>query len=190
MTPTPCDPNQRKPLAIQLALDHSGSMERFLPSVKDAARTFIGLTDQGIDQLGVTVFDRNAQTTQQLTYDREAVLRAIDEISRVDGTDVAAGIKAAHEALMSPHRAPGTIPVILLMTDGRAPAEPAIAAANAAKADGIRIVVVAMGNKIETETLRQVASPESLFFAKDPADVEPAFVTIVEHVKYGCSAVK
>ena len=186
VTPTPCIPGYRQSLAIQLTLDHSGSMEAFLPSVRAAARTFVGLTDPTTDQLGVTVFDRKANTTQQLTYDREAVLRAIDEVTRVDGTDVAAGIKAAHEELLSSRRGQGTLPVILLMTDGRAPSQPAIDAANAARADGIRVVVIAMGNKIEVDTLRQVASPNDLYFAKKPADVEPVFVAIVNSVKYGC----
>jgi Mg-chelatase subunit ChlD len=187
--PTPCAPDHRQSLDIQITLDHSGSMEHFLSSVKQAASLFASLTDPATDQLGVTVFDKQATTTQQLTYDRSAVLKAINDIERVDGTNIAAGIEAAHAELMSRRRNPEAVPVLLLMTDGRAPAQPAITAAIAAKADGIRIVVIAMGSNIEVGTLHAIASPNDMYQAKMPMDVAPVFVAIADSIKHGCDVV-
>jgi uncharacterized protein YegL len=188
-TPTPCDPDHRQSLDIQMTIDHSSSMEHFLSSVQQAARIFVSLTDPATDQLGVTAFDKRAETTQQLTYDRSAVLQAIDAITMGSGTNIAAGIEAAQAELMSRRRNPNAVPVLLLMTDGRAPAQPAIAAANAAKAAGIRIVVIAIGNKIEVGTLHAIASPNDLYFAKTPMDIAPMFAVIANSLKHGCDVI-
>lgn len=164
-------------------------MENFLSSVQQAARIFAGLTNPATDQMGVTVFDKRAETTQQLTYDRSAVLKAIDDIHKVDGTNIASGIEAAHAELISSRRNPNAVPVMLLLTDGRAPSAPAITAANAAKADGIRIVVIAMGNNIEVGALHTIASPNDLYFAKSPMDIAPVFAAIADSLKHGCDVI-
>jgi collagen type VI alpha len=76
----------------------------------------------------------------------------------------------------------GNVPVLVLLTDGRAnpePAEVAVERAAAAKADGITVFTIGLGNELDFDALARIASrPEFFYHAPDAADLAAIYAAI------------
>lgn len=105
--------------SIVLCLDTSGSMRAtdVEPSresaVRTAARTFVQSVPEGT-RIGVVSFATNAERIQDLSDDKETVLRALDEVPPANGaTAIGDALALAGEMLPARGRR-----VIVLVTDG------------------------------------------------------------------------
>lgn len=164
---------------IVLALDLSGSMmkEDFrlddepvsrLDAVKRTASAFVAAR-RG-DRIGLVIFGERAYFASPLTFDVDAVARAIDEAQigiSGRGTAISDGLGLATRRLA---RSDAPTRVIVLLSDGvdTSGSVPAVEAARLAESHGIRIHSVALGpedlenqpksrDAVDVATLRAVA---------------------------------
>lgn len=181
---------------IVLVMDLSGSMlkEDFflddqpvtrLEAVKRTASAFVAAR-RG-DRVGLVIFGERAYFAAPLTFDVEAVARAIDEAQigiSGRGTAISDGLGLAAKRLS---RSDAPTRVIVLMSDGvdTSGTVPAIEAARLAHDHGIRVHSIALGpedlenqpdsrDAVDVATLRavaQVAQGES-FRVRDTADLQ------------------
>ncbi len=153
-----------KPLDVVLVIDESGSMAGSrLGDAVTAARSFIDNLDLTVDQVGVVSFDSNPHLRQTLTHDGEAAKASLGALFPLGGTNIAAGISAAQTELTSVRHNPGAVPVMIVLSDGESSLDPAVVAANAAKAAGTRIIAIAIST-VAPETMRAIVSSPSDFF--------------------------
>ncbi len=177
----PCD--RVKPhVDVVLVIDASSSMLEATragrPKV-DAARTaatvFLDQLALPGDQAAVVGFNATAWLAQPLTGDRAALRRALGGLTVAQLTRIDLGIRAAHAELRSLRRAAGHLPAIVVLTDGRNNPEPvssAEAAAAVAKADGVRLFTIGLGDDVEADALARMASaPGDYHFAPDGEDL-------------------
>lgn len=159
---------------VILAFDVSGSMaaDDFKPTrmeaAKAAARSFIEKQPREI-QIGVVAFSDTGFSIQSPTYERDAVLAAINRLAPQRGTSLARGILASLNVLAAgrnseplqysnrtPMPTPSPTPVaagtytnasIVLLTDGENNQNPdPIEAAQAAVDRGVRIYTIGVGS--------------------------------------------
>lgn len=181
---------------IVLVMDLSGSMlkEDFflddlpvtrLDAVKRTAAAFVAAR-QG-DRIGLVVFGERAYFAAPLTFDVEAVARAIDEAQigiSGRGTAISDGLGLAAKRLS---RSDAPTRVIVLMSDGvdTSGTVPAVAAARLAQGHGIRVHSIALGpedlenqpdsrDAVDVATLRAVAAAAGgeSFRVRDTADLQ------------------
>lgn len=171
--PSCAAPADVEPIYAVLVLDHSGSMAGTpLAEARNAASDFadlMNLTTEG-DAVAVVMFDDTAELPIGLSHDRGQVVRTIQDILEGGGTDIAAGLDLAAQPF-SAHPPPADARrVIILLSDGEQtePGDP-IAAADRVKAQGIRVVSIALGDA-DRSTLAQIASSEADYYeTADPA---------------------
>ena len=103
------------PLTTMLLIDNSGSMNfvNKLDSAKAVANEFLDQMRPG-DQAGVIVFNTKVNVLQDVTADREALVKAIDSISARDDTSIYDALATAI-GILNP--LPGR-KAIIVMTDG------------------------------------------------------------------------
>lgn len=162
------------PLTAVLVLDASASMLERLPGAPraklDGARAALAAWLGAVrweagDRIGLVTFHRRAAAAAPLGASRAALETALGTVGVDDQTRLDLGIMAAH-AMLAEAPGGGSRRVIVVLTDGRPyPVAGAvvIAAAAAAKADGIRIVAVGLGDELDAGTLRAVASSPADF---------------------------
>jgi RHS repeat-associated protein len=171
-------PGSLQHLDVVLVLDRSGSMSgQALADAKTAAKTFVDfmLLAEG-DQVGLVSFESTARLDSPLTSDAAAVKAAIDALVSSGGTNIANGITAAHQELISARHNPASTPVMIVLSDGGATAP--TTAANAAKAAGIRLITVGIGSANES-VLRPIASSDSDYHqAPTSADLANVYASI------------
>jgi Mg-chelatase subunit ChlD len=175
----PCNP-QAQHADVALVIDASTSMldetragRTKLAAAQEAARVFLDLLDLNADQAAVISFNREAHLLQFLTGDRPALDAAIGTITALQQTRLDLAIEAAHAELTSPRHRPDNARVMIVVTDGQAnpvPVEVAVQRALAAKAAGIRIFTIGLGDTVEADALRQIASAASDYFAAPDAE--------------------
>lgn len=181
---------------IVLVLDLSGSMsiEDFeldgapaqrLDAVKRVAARFA--RNREGDRLGLVIFGEDAYFATPMTYDTEAVARAIEEATiGISGrsTAISDGLGLALKRLRD---SPATSRIVVLLSDGRdtsGTVEP-VGAAGLAEQLGIRVHSIAMGvtaigeagatrDSVDAETLRAVAEATGgvSFRVRSAADLE------------------
>lgn len=162
------------PLAAVLVLDASASMLERLPGAGraklDGARAALAawlgaVRWQAGDRVGLVTFHRRAEEAAPLGASRAAVEAALGAVG-VDGqTRLDLGIAEAH-AMLAGTPLGGSRRVIVILTDGRpypVAGQVVIAAAAAAKAEAIRVVAVGLGDELDVDTLRAVASTPADF---------------------------
>jgi parallel beta-helix repeat protein len=120
-----------------------------LNAAKDAAKYLLDLMSDG-DQLGLVAFG-DASLDKQLTLlnteeNRDSLRSAIDSVSIAGGSAIGDGIYVAKEELISERHRFGTIPAMVLFTDGVwfGGSDP-IQRANEAKDAGIKIYPIGLG---------------------------------------------
>lgn len=190
---------------IILALDISGSMSSkdFDPSrfeaAKEVAMQFVnGRTN---DNLGLVVFAGESLSLMPLTYNRAAMINAIQNVKMgdlTDGTAIGDGLASAINRLVSGKAKSKSV---ILLTDGtnNAGEVPPITAAQIAKSKGIKVYTIGVGTngsikitdpygfssttletKIDEESLKQIAkmTDGKYFRAKDDRMLQQVFKEI------------
>jgi len=198
---------------VMLLLDRSGSMASIsddppepLTSAKLAAESFVEGLKSG-DKIGAISFATEATSPidAMLTIDFTAVKEAIGKIEiKSDGTQYTNIYEALHSAwseLVSPRVEEGASRVAVLLTDGRAtyPRDPlggkteeddiyyaesaAVNEAALLKNDGIDLYTIGLGESINEEFLKQVASKENqFFFAPKAEDLASIYTNISSRI--------
>lgn len=164
-----------EPVYVSLAIDSSGSMAGApLVAARDAATDFVDVMDlrDGGDAVSVVDFDSVAYLLTSFTNERSDLVRYIQSIPDGGGTNIADGLNVAAQqfALRKDEIPANARKVIILLSDGNqeAAGDPFQAAADA-KAAGIQVITIALGNA-DRSTLQQMASsPGDYYETADPA---------------------
>jgi hypothetical protein len=183
-----CDPKVRR-VDVVLVIDASTSMldrtragRPKIDAARDAARRFLDVMTFPGDQAAIVMFNAQATVLTDLTGDRQVLLAALGGIRNREFTRIHLGLGAAHALLTGARRDAEHMPVIVMLTDGRSNPDPIslpLAAAAAAKADGITLYTVGLGDDVEHDALRQMASrPEDFRWAPDGEDLGPIYEEI------------
>ncbi|MFN9429771.1 MAG: VWA domain-containing protein [Acidobacteriota bacterium] len=137
-------------------------------TAKNAAKSFINSLNLSPDQIGVVSAAATATLLQQLTTVGLAAKTSVDGISLSHTSHLGAAITAAQSELASTRRTSGSTPVIVIVSDGSDRAAPnataTISAAAAAKASGVRILVVQYGSQTPVPMMQTIASSASDFY--------------------------
>ena len=161
-----------EPIYAILVLDNSGSMAGIpMREARNASSDFadlMNLTEEG-DAVAVVRFDDEAELMSAFSQERRDVVQAIQQIVDGGGTEIAAGLDMAREEFLRNPPPENVRSVIILLSDGQSNAAAAISAADQAKAQGIRIITIALGDA-RGDTLLQIASSEADYYeTADPA---------------------
>lgn len=184
-----CVPGTRRLDAV-LVLDASSSMtERTrtgrpkLDAAVEAVRLFLDRLhlDQG-DQAAIVAFHREAALLQPLTARREVLDRALEAVEVAEQTCLACGVAAADAELAGPRRQVANAPVMVLVTDGRSnprPAAEAVERAREAKARGVVVFTIGLGEDLDLAALEEMASERGYFYrAPDAEDLAAIYAAI------------
>lgn len=189
-----------------LAIDTSSSMlERaadgapHLMGATLAASRFVDALDLGADRAAVITFGGGARLVQDLSPSRAALQTALAALfryastgSRIDlGLDLgratlAAGGTSAYPGPVPPEYAGTQRPLaIILLSDGRAERMPAREAAANARAAGIDIFTIGVGDDLDAELLSELAGdPARYFETRDGARLESIYLDLA--LRRGC----
>lgn len=179
-----------KPLDAMLVIDHSSSMEdpvigfqSKLANAKEAAKAFVGEMNMASDRVAVVQFNDTADLLQSLTHDPVTIKASIDSITGGDGTAIHEGLRVAHDDLHSNGRAEAAL-VMIVLSDGQSDFNSAVNAAEAAKADGIRIISVGIGADVDKDLMQQIASsPADYHFSPDTSDLKDIYISIAQQIR-------
>jgi hypothetical protein len=178
----PCAPGFQH-TDVVLVLDASTSMHEptrsgrsKLDAAREAAVLFVAQLDlAGGDRVAIASFNATARLEIGLTADRPAVEAALARIATAQLTRIQLGVAEGHRELTGPRHTAGNSRALVVLTDGRNNPEPvaqAVAAATAAKADGVRLFTIGLGEEVERDALAEMASrPEDFFHAPDGEDL-------------------
>jgi Mg-chelatase subunit ChlD len=159
---------------LALVIDASTSMGetsgggRKIDGASEAAALLLDQLDFPRDQAAVVIFHNRSVLLQALTSDRAALDTALDSIALESESRLDLGVIEAREELLGPNARAANKPAMVVLTDGRAnpvPASVAVQEAAAAKAAGVTIFTVAIGDEVDTEALRAMASTPAHFYA-------------------------
>ncbi len=187
-----CDPRYQH-VDVVLVLDSSTTMEFLtradrpkIDAAKEAAGLFLDRMKFPGDQAAIVSFNAKAAVHEELTGNQPALRSALREIEVEEFTRIHLGIRAAHELLTSAKRIAINTPAMIVLTDGISnpdPVQMAIDAATAAKADGITIYTVGLGEDIEVEALKMMASRPGMYrHAPDGEDLGYIYAEIAHEV--------
>ena len=176
---------------MMLVLDTSASLRRTDP---DEYRTIasVGLIEslspKSDTQVGVVGFSGDSELTQPLTSDRRDVVRALLDLKRSGGTNLAAGIHTALEELKQNGR-PDSSRVIMLFTDGMSNQKKAREAAALAQSQGVAVQTMLLGENLKGGFLLEeiaAATGGNFVWVLDPSKLPEAFLNLrttgVDHV--------
>jgi Ca-activated chloride channel family protein len=183
----PTGTGQQNELEVALVSDVSGSMDGSkIQALRTAATSFVDNLSSP-DEAAAISFASSASLDQELTTNYQAVKDAINAYTAGGGTSIAAGVSAGENELLNGTNATtGASKVMIVLSDGQSNASAAIAAANAAKANGIRIFTIALGAGAATSLLEDIAtSPDDAFVAPDAADLDTVYAEIAQVVLSG-----
>jgi hypothetical protein len=168
-----------RPLDIMLVIDRSGSMAdptggglaaTKIRLLQEATQVFLDAVALGRDRVGVVVFDDAAYTPHSLTDDRAALVSAIEAIQPNGGTAIDTGVLEAQRELQRNGRAEAN-PVMIVLTDGRqsarlfGPVGNPLQRAEEARNNGIRVITIGLGEDVDRDLLRAMASQPDDFYA-------------------------
>ena len=202
-TPTPiylpillresCTPDQQR-ADVVLIVDASTSMlettaagRSKLAAAIAAAGTFLDQLrlDAG-DQAAIVSFNADAVLRTELTALRPILDAALASITPASQTCLVCGVDvAATELASARHRADNT-PVLILLTDGLSnprPASEAVQRAAKAKAAGVVIHTIGLGDTLDFEALEAMASePDDFHRAPDAEDLAAIYAQIAVEI--------
>lgn len=189
-----------------LAIDTSSSMLQragdrapHLMGATLAASRFVDALDLGPDRAAVITFGGTARRIQDLTASRPALQNALASLFRYAsvGSRIDLGLRLGFDTLVAGGTGayPGPIPPeyaspdrprsIILLSDGRAERGPALAAAADARADGVIIYTIGVGDDLDAELLRQLAGDPSRYYeTRDGARLESIYLALA--LERGC----
>jgi len=142
---------------VYLLIDVSASMAGFpLVEAQTAAREFLDRCDFTTMQVGLISFSTNVTLQAEATDNVRKVQAAIARLEPESSTNLSDAIDLACEHLLEPDR----VRYMVILTDGYPDApETAVESAQRAKADGIEVVAIGMGDA-DRDYLRRLASTE------------------------------
>lgn len=157
---------QRRNVAIELVLDHSGSMIDEAGGVPKILMSHAAAADSASfiakhkDQIGIVDFDIRAHTLIQLQRlttkaSEKKVVDKVDGLHADGGTNIIAGLRAGYEELRK-SKAPERH--MILMTDGISQPDNYAALLKQLKAAHITVATVALGSDADRKLLRRIAS--------------------------------
>ena len=167
-------------LDLVFVLDSSKSLYRTDPdNFRSAGVVSLieNLSPKSDVKVGVVSFDFKARLLQPLTTNRRDAIKALRNLDRDGGTDIADGIETALAELEANAR-PDSTRVILLFTDGRSNARKARLAMEEAKSRGVAVHTLLLGTDEKgARILREIASGTGGSFVQvtDPAMLPDAF---------------
>lgn len=196
-----CKPGQQR-IDVALVLDASTSMAEPTRSGRpkieaaiEAASAFLDLLalDDGSatsvtgDQAAIVAFNADAWVLAPLTDDRSALDDALGAVALAPQTRLDRAVAVGVEALAdSVRRRAGNQPVLVLLTDGRAnpvPIETAVAEAETAKAAGVTVFTIGLGEDLDADGLAAMASsPEGFLRAPDGEDLAAAYAAVARRI--------
>lgn len=175
-----CDPTVRF-ADLVLVIDSSSSMSEptagaasKLDAAVMAARVFLDQLSLGRDRAALVVFNASVTVLVPLTGDRALLDAALGaNLPQGTGTRIGAAIAAGAAELAAAR--PGSQRAMVVLTDGQGTDEdPGAAqrAADGAKAAGITLYTVGLGQDVDLSALRALASgPDHCFLAPDAAEL-------------------
>lgn len=183
-----------QPIDVMIVFDRSGSMDddnehppQPLNDAKSVARRFANSMRQG-DQVGLVSYATDATLDAQLDDNHGSVISGISTI-RADGyTNIGDGIKVAAAELNSSRHNPSASRHIVIFSDGEAnrpesnAKQYAISQAANAKADGINIISVALGDEADTNLMRSIASPGQYYYSPTIQQMSKIYDTISKNL--------
>ncbi len=181
-TATRCVP-ETQTIDIALIVDTSNSMsdptqaggQRKIDAAVAAAMEVVNLL-KPTDQAAVVSFNGAAELVAQLTSDKATLTAAVNSLpsKQAGGTRIDLGFAAGAAELGSSRHLASNVRAILLVTDGEqldnGGPQAVLDAASAAKAAGIKVLTVGLGQDVNADVLRQAASAPNLFFAAPKAE--------------------
>lgn len=173
------------PIDVMLVLDRSGSMSGTpMQDAQNAAKNFVGQMNLGVDQVGIASFEGAASLDQPLTQNRAQVDSAIDRLYADGMTDIAAGLIVAESELQSSRHRTGSVPVIVVLSDGyHNGATDLFATAERIKQAGIRIISIGTLWADEYQ-LRTIASSDNdYYYAPTSSSLAAIYTSIAQTVR-------
>ncbi|HWQ92754.1 MAG TPA: VWA domain-containing protein, partial [Clostridia bacterium] len=185
------------PVDVVLVMDNSGSMvtydngaayQRFVRS-RTAAQTFLDFINQAADQVAVVHFADTAALDSELSSNPEIARETIARLPRISlgaGTQMDTGLYAALNELISTRHRPGSLPAVVLLSDGY-PNDPRAArfAANQLRNSGVRIITIGLvpanEDQAPVEFLRSISSSdEDAYVGVTEAELSHIYASIAE----------
>jgi Ca-activated chloride channel family protein len=174
---------------ILLLLDGSGSMRRDQEQVRAAARTFAAQLP-GKDRVGVITFADSPGLTQDLSFVRERILRAIDNYTVGGGTALYDAIGMALDKLDDSNARPA----IVVLTDGRDEDNPGTGPGSVLTRDeligrletsGAMVYTIGLGPNVDRDTLEQLAAVSNgeAYFPADVTELAGDYRRILENLR-------
>jgi len=197
-----CDPTQQR-IDVSLVIDASTSMDELtragrskIAAALSAAHSFLDLlqlNDPQGDQAAIVTFNSDAWILAPLTSDRSDLDAALATVSLGQQTRLDRAVAVGAQTLAdSTRRRLGNEPVLVLLTDGRAnpvPIEAAVAEADVAKAAGVTLFTIGLGEDIDAEGLAAMASTASGFLrAPDAEDLAAVYAQVARSIPCPASA--
>ncbi|WP_341403488.1 PKD domain-containing protein [Luteolibacter soli] len=190
---------QRRPLDLVLTMDHSGSMwalkndgDPSLPITKarEAAAMVLSKLDPATDRAAMRKF--NGPMVTPLTFDLTLVKQSLVQSRGEPGTEgsfqpsnIDNGIQGALNHVLATPRSGAPDRVILVFNDGAGPYSDV--AAKAARAAGVRVIVVSFSNGIDAiddANMRlQASAPGDFISAETPAEAVVLLNNLLETLR-------
>lgn len=140
----------------------------------------------GPRQVAIVSFASEARLVQPLTADRSALDRALAGLALQEGSRIDLAMQAAHDEVQGRRHRREAGKAVVLLSDGQveeAQGRSAIAAADAAKADGVSLFVIALGSGADQTLLEAMAAPGQFYAAPEPAELLDIYRRIAELVR-------
>ena len=173
--------NERAPIQMALLVDCSGSMYgETIRNAREAGRSFIDRSLKPGRQLAIVGFPGGVLTP--LTTDREALYDSLDKLTPIGSTPMADGMRAAQNLLGVKA---GIQRVYILLTDGH-PDQPdaAIAEAHRIRSAGGRLIAVGLGDQVQPDYLRQLASSDEDYRHCDTSiELQGTFINLATEIE-------
>lgn len=181
------------PLDVALVIDVSGSMAgNNITAARAAARQFVQIIDRESDgvqdgtirgsQIALVPFESAARMDTNLTGDAALLEQRIQSLTASGGTSIHLGIDFGRDELAAGAK-PGNKPIMIVLSDGGSDRNRAFQSANAAKAAGIELFSIALGNGADQVLMEGIASEpkEAHFFhSPTPQELEQIYRTIAQ----------
>ncbi len=161
------------PFDIALAIDISTSMcGAPLEKAKEASRLLVGeMIDLSFHRIGLVAFGSGAQKYMDLSDNKYELIAAIDKLNCRGSTDMAGGIKKSRKEILNKAE---NKKLIILVTDGCPDSRhDTKKQAEKAREYNIKMVTVGIGNGIDRELLRDIASSKADYYEGDDFDQLP-----------------
>jgi len=167
----------RSPMQVALVMDCSGSM--YGDSIQAAKRAALGFAEKTLGgpnrQIALVAFPGGVKSPP--TSDVTRLDRAIDSLTPIGSTPMSEGLRAGRE-LLRPRA--GVQRVFLVMTDGH-PDDPdaTMTEIHRIRTSGARVITVGVGNMVQQDFLRSLASREEDFhFCGESLELEGTFINL------------